>query len=118
MAIATAQILRTMFTNGYDTGAIICRTIEEAREVERLLIPHINVEQLPENLENMTFTKGIMVLPIHMTKGLEFDGVIIWNPDENSYRDIDADAKLLYVAITRAMHELFIVYTGILSKLL
>jgi DNA helicase-2/ATP-dependent DNA helicase PcrA len=73
---------------------------------------------LPENLENMTFMNGIMVLPIHMTKGLEFDCVIIWNPDENSYRDDDGDAKLLYVAITRAMHELHIVYMGHLSKLL
>ncbi|NLL00596.1 MAG: ATP-binding domain-containing protein [Clostridiales bacterium] len=53
-----------------------------------------------------------------MTKGLEFDGVIIWNPDENSYRDNDADAKLMYVAITRAMHELYIIYKGNLSRLL
>lgn len=66
----------------------------------------------------MNFTNGIMILPIHMTKGLEFDSVILWNPDCNSYEATDADAKLLYVAITRALHELHIVYKGELAKLL
>ena len=116
--MATVETVKEILENDYDTTAIICRTIDEARRVERLLTPHIAVMPLPENLENMTFMNGIMVLPIHMTKGLEFDCVIIWNPDENSYRDDDGDAKLLYVAITRAMHELHIVYMGHLSKLL
>jgi len=53
-----------------------------------------------------------------MTKGLEFDSVILWNPDCNSYEATDADAKLLYVAITRALHELHMVYEGELAKLL
>ncbi len=118
MVMATVQIVEEILENDYDTVAIICRTIDEARRVERLLMSHITVMSLPENLENMTFMNGIMVLPIHMTKGLEFDGVIIWNPDENNYRENDADAKLLYVAITRAMHELYIIYTGNLSRLL
>lgn len=116
--MATVETVKKILENDYDTTAIICRTIDEARRVERLLTPHIAVMPLPENLESMTFMNGIMVLPIHMTKGLEFDCVIIWNPDENSYRDDDGDAKLLYVAITRAMHELHIVYMGHLSKLL
>ena len=118
MAMAVAKIVESILSNGYDTTAIICRTIEEARRVERLLTPHITVTQLPDNLEDMTFMNGVMVLPIHMTKGLEFDGVIIWNPDEDSYRADDGDAKLLYVAITRAMHELYIVFTGKLTRLL
>ncbi len=118
MVTKAVRILEEVLKNGYDTVAIICRTIEEARRVEQLLMPHITVEQLPENMEDMTFINGIMVLPIHMTKGLEFDGVILWNPDEERYRDNDADAKLLYVAITRAMHELYILYKGTLTRLL
>jgi len=53
-----------------------------------------------------------------MTKGLEFDAVILWNPDERSYHTNDEDAKLMYVAITRAMHELHIIYRDELSGLL
>ncbi len=118
MVPAAVRILEEVLKNGYDTVAVICRTIEEARKVQELLKPYIKIEQLPENMEEMTFMNGIMVLPIHMTKGLEFDGVLIWNPDENNYRAEDADAKLLYVAITRAMHELYIIYRGRLTKLL
>ena len=69
-------------------------------------------------MENMAFTNGVMVLPIYMTKGLEFDAVLVWNPDEVSYLASNGDAKLLYVAITRALHELHIIYQGNLSKLL
>ena len=75
-------------------------------------------EGLEEAFENVTFTKGLMVLPIYMTKGLEFDSVILWNPDEESYPLNDADAKLLYVAVTRALHELYIIYREKLSDLL
>ena len=118
MVSRTVRILHGILEGGYDTVAIICRTVEETRRVEQLLKPHIEVELIPEDIEEMTFMNGIMILPIHMTKGLEFDAVVIWNPDEDSYRAEDADAKLLYVAATRAMHELYIVYQGNLSKLL
>ncbi len=43
--------------------------------------------------------------------------VILWNPDEKSYGENDAEAKLLYVAVTRALHELHIVYGESLSVL-
>lgn len=60
----------------------------------------------------------VTVLPLALTKGLEFDAVILYNPNEDCYADCDRDAKLLYVAVTRALHELHIVYTGELCKLL
>ena len=60
----------------------------------------------------------VTVLPLALTKGLEFDAVIMYNPNEERYADCDRDAKLLYVAVTRALHELHIVYTGELCKLL
>lgn len=75
-------------------------------------------ELIEEEFENVVFTKGVMVLPIYMTKGLEFDTVILWNPDDESYTVNDADAKLIYVAVTRALHELHILYKGKLSGLL
>jgi DNA helicase-2/ATP-dependent DNA helicase PcrA len=103
---------------GYDTIAVICRTVEETMKVKELLKTHVVIEHQEDDMENLSFTNGVMVLPIHMTKGLEFDAVILWNPDENNYRTSDEEAKLLYVAVTRALHELHIVYEGTLSGLL
>ena len=54
------------------------------------------------------FTQGIMVLPIRMVKGLEFDTVILWNPDMKHGLERPDTAKLLYVAATRALHELYV----------
>jgi DNA helicase-2/ATP-dependent DNA helicase PcrA len=103
---------------GYDTIAIICRSVEETLKVKELLKPYVELQHLEDNIEEMTFMNGVMVLPIYMTKGLEFDAVILWNPDEDNYQEGDEDAKLLYVAITRALHELHVIYQGKLSGLL
>lgn len=118
MVLDTAEIIKNIQKAGYDTIAVICRTTEEMVKVGNLLKQYIAIEKFTEDIENMTFQNGVMVLPINMTKGLEFDAVIIWNPDENSYPVNDGDAKLLYVAITRALHELHIIYQGNLSGLL
>ncbi len=118
MTAKTVELIHSIRENGYDTVAIICRTIEETVKVKELLKSHVELEHLEGEIEEMSFTSGNMVLPIHMTKGLEFDAVILWNPDERSYRTNDEDAKLMYVAITRAMHELHIVYQNEISGLL
>ncbi|WP_084453396.1 ATP-binding domain-containing protein [Alicyclobacillus pomorum] len=58
--------------------------------------------------QDTTYHGGISVAPVHLTKGLEFDGVIISGVSEDNYRRQSLDAKLLYVACTRAMHKLCI----------
>lgn len=93
---------------GYDTTAIICRNETEAAKVRAWL---------GQNEEGENFEKGVMVLPIQLTKGLEFDAVILMNPSKEAYRETEADAKLLYVAVTRALHELHVVYEEELSML-
>ena len=60
------------------------------------------------NGESENFSKGTMVLPIRYVKGLEFDTVILWNPDMKQGLEQPETAKLLYVACTRALHELHI----------
>ena len=82
----------------YETIAVICKTEEEAGKVKQLL----GIEQ------EDTFHNGVMVLSVAGTKGLEFDAVVLWKPDSDTYGNNPKDAKLLYVAITRALHELHI----------
>jgi DNA helicase-2/ATP-dependent DNA helicase PcrA len=54
---------------------------------------------------------GISVLPVYLTKGLEFDAVLIVDVDPLHYEQSFQDAKLLYVGCTRALHELWLFYT-------
>lgn len=44
-----------------------------------------------------------------MSKGLEFDEVIILNVNHDNYKT-EYDRSLLYIAVTRCMHQLTIMY--------
>ena len=59
-----------------------------------------------------------MVLPIEYSKGLEFDAVLLFNASEENYPSEDGFARLLYVAATRALHELVVLYSGKLTDLI
>lgn len=97
---------------GFETIAVVCRTDEDAVHVRELL-------GIPAE-ESASFHNGVMVLPVMLTKGLEFDAVILWKPDEEHYGQNPREAKLLYVAITRALHELHLLccapVTGLLEQ--
>lgn len=112
------ELIEQWKEKGYDTTAIICSDMEEARQVTKKLSLLTKIEPLPEFAEEVKFVNGTMVLPIHLTKGLEFDTVLLWNPTSEKYPMTDRNAKRLYVAITRALHECHIVYCESLSKLL
>lgn len=105
MAERIAELLPEILERGYTTAAVICRNEQESKKV-RALLADIGTNTASE--ECNTFLKGVMVLPIQMVKGLEFDTVFLWNPDiANGMKKPDT-AKLLYVACTRALHELYV----------
>ena len=52
------------------------------------------------------------MLPLHLSKGLEFDAVVLEGAGSGNYGDSPWDAKLLYVGCTRALHELWVLHDG------
>jgi DNA helicase-2/ATP-dependent DNA helicase PcrA len=62
------------------------------------------------------FTNGITITSVQMSKGLEFDEVIIPNVNLQTYNS-EHDRNLLYIACTRAMHKLTLSYTEQVSPL-
>ena len=105
---------------GYKTIAIISKTnllscyINDDLSFKGTIIPNISL--------NDDMTSGefdVCTISNQLAKGLEFDAVIINNANEQIYSSKSSlDMKLLYVAITRALHELDIVYTGELTNVL
>ncbi len=73
---------------------------------------------MESDLEKAVFGNGVMVLPVEYTKGLEFDTVLILDPTRAEYPVDDGHAKLLYVAATRALHELCVLHTKDLTGLI
>ncbi|MBO5069815.1 MAG: AAA family ATPase, partial [Roseburia sp.] len=111
-----AEICREWQQKGLGTIAVICRNTESARKTAGELGQLVEV--MESNLETAEFGNGIMVLPVEFTKGLEFDAVLILDPTREEYPVDDGHAKLLYVAATRALHELCVLHTGDLTGLI
>ena len=59
----------------------------------------------------------VLIIPVHMAKGLEFDAVLVYGTDQKNYQNAD-DKRLMYIACTRALHKLSLYYTGDISKFL
>ncbi len=91
---------------GFRSIALICKT--EANSI-RLYdkIKHKLDLSLIKN-ESISELQGLFIIPVYMSKGLEFDGVLICDADSQNYHDED-DKNLLYVACTRALHKLSLI---------
>ncbi|TCP21345.1 Rep family ATP-dependent DNA helicase [Scopulibacillus darangshiensis] len=61
---------------------------------------------------------GLSIMPVYLTKGLEFDAVLLIDVDADHYEQTERDAKLLYVGCTRALHDLWLFYSSEPSPLL
>ena len=93
--------------NGHQSVALICKTTAEAKNIQQALLEHSIPVQLLTEDESIN-QQVLLVVPSHLAKGLEFDAVIVAAFDVPFF-DTKIDRKLLYVALTRAMHELYLV---------
>lgn len=87
----------------YKTIAVITKTQDEANNLYIALKDKIDINLINKN--NLNYDNNINILPSYLSKGLEFDSVIIVDSfDKESIMDL----KLLYVSMTRALHKLLI----------
>lgn len=104
--------------NGKSSIGIITKSLEEGKKLEKILKKN--------KLKNISLVKGnekennddIVIIPSYLTKGLEFDATIIYNPSKENYRDTLLDQRLLYVSLTRALHYEYIIEIDTLSSLI
>ena len=101
--------------NGLKNIALICKTVEDCEKLKKELdIDEIHVISDSDS----EYAGGISIVPSYLSKGLEFDSVIITDADVNNYSKSEVDTKLLYVCITRAMSILDIYHVEPLTELL
>ena len=112
----TVEQVKHWKKEGLETIAIVCRDEKEAEKIKKKLGKKLSVTG--DDLENTEFGSGVMILPVAYTKGLEFDAVLLFDPSREKYPSDDAHVKLLYVAATRALHELAVLYKDILTGLI
>ena len=106
--------MNELIAEGMVSIAVICKTAHEASGIYSKLLPEHDVRLV--EADSITFHHGLVVLPIYLAKGLEFDAVIIHDASAETY-GAETDRKLLYTACTRALHSLTLYYSGELSPL-
>lgn len=100
---------------GYQSIGLICKTEKNALSLFTSLKDRVDV-QIIKN-ESTADLQGVFIIPVYMSKGLEFDAVLICDTDSTNYHSED-DKKLLYIASTRALHRLNFFCNGEVSSLL
>ncbi len=92
---------------GFKSIALICKTTDECLKVKKDLDKNKKIQAYLLKGEDERYEAGVVIVPSYLAKGLEFDAVLILNLDEK-YLDHELDIKLLYVAMTRPMHRLYV----------
>ncbi|MCR8657393.1 RNA polymerase recycling motor HelD [Paenibacillus endoradicis] len=98
-----------MRSHGYNNIAIICKSAEESKNAYEALS---NIEDI-KLIKNGSpeYEQGVVIIPSYLSKGIEFEAVIIYDASELIYGD-ESLRRVFYTACTRAMHDLQIYCVG------
>ncbi|MFZ5968017.1 MAG: RNA polymerase recycling motor HelD [Bacillota bacterium] len=111
------QQIEQLEKESFSSIAVICKDLKGAEEAFSQLKEKIDHMHLLTD-ESSDYHGGVVVIPSYLAKGLEFDGVIIWDANQVNYTEEPLEIKLLYICATRALHHLTICYQGELSPIL
>jgi DNA helicase-2/ATP-dependent DNA helicase PcrA len=117
LAAKIAACVQDMRERKMASIAVIGRTEAECRKLHEALTA-LGLEPELITPQQTSYRGGLSVIPAYLVKGLEFDAVIVADASRTAYGLSPRDAKLLYVACTRALHELLLLHTGDPSPLL
>ncbi|MCA1745655.1 MAG: ATP-binding domain-containing protein, partial [Bacteroidales bacterium] len=102
--------------SGDNTLGIICKSQKQADALYALLRPD-NKDVYVLTSESVAFLNGIVITTAYLAKGLEFDRVLVVHVTDKNYHN-EVDRSMLYVACTRAMHQLKVSFVKKPSPLL
>lgn len=98
--------------------AIVTKTVDASKQLFKRLKKDVP-DLVLLSAKDQEYPGGISVVPAFLTKGLQFDCVLIVDVNDELYQANEEDAKLLYVAMTRPVHRLTLfVADGKLTPLL
>lgn len=101
------KLVEAFQNSGYHSMGIICKTQEQA------VVVHAELKSTRAQLltpESTVYKQGIVITTVHLSKGLEFDEVVIPFVSGGNY-NTGVDRSMLYIACTRAMHRLTLTFS-------
>jgi DNA helicase IV len=94
---------------------VLCRSPLTARK----LTADLQLRELPVRIvfDGRFLARGVQVSTVDEVKGLEFDFVVVPDVDARRYPDDERARRTLYVAVTRARHQVLLACVGPRSPL-
>jgi DNA helicase-2/ATP-dependent DNA helicase PcrA len=111
---AVQRLVAAFQRGGQQSLGVICKTQRQAAQVQQVL-QGPGVQLL--TAESTAFKEGVIITTAYLAKGLEFDEVIVPFASAATYKT-EVDQGMLYVACTRAMHQLTLTYTQAITPFL
>ena len=111
------KTIKSLQKQGFKKIAVVHKDLRKSVSLHERLVKQFSSIQLVTN-SNQIVNKDVIIIPSFLTKGLEFDAVIIPNASERNYGENELDAKLLFVSLTRAQHYVKLFYHQELTALL
>ena len=112
------EFITGVVNDGSSTVAVLTRTAKRARSLleaiaDRIPVPAICVADRQDD-------RGapVVIMPAYLAKGIEFDAVVVVDVDAATYAHTQHDAAILYVAMTRALNHLMVIWNGVPSWLI
>ncbi|MEH7384470.1 RNA polymerase recycling motor HelD [Bacillus sp. JJ1521] len=114
---ALTEVIKKLYIEKMKTIAIIGKTNTECQKLAKIFKKYsdLPVQLLKENEE--INKEEVVIVSSHLSKGLEFDAVIIYSNEEKFYQN-EIDIKLLYVSMTRPLHRLHFFGTDVTNFML
>ena len=101
-----------------NTIAIMAKSPNACKQLYRQLQKTWGAELSLIEKESDSYNSPIIILPVHLAKGLEFDAAIIADAESTCYNTGPTDRALLYVALTRPLHQLAYLHAGDITPFL
>lgn len=95
--------------NGYRSIAIICKSAEESLKAFKSLSVIEGIKHIKSGA--IEYEQGVVVIPSYLSKGIEFDAVLIYDASAEVYRE-ESLRRIFYTSCTRAMHYLQLFSVG------
>lgn len=107
--------IEALRSDGYNSIAIICKSAEESKRAFEALSTIEGIKLIKNG--SPEYEQGVVIIPSYLSKGIEFEAVIIYDASEQIYGD-ESLRRVFYTACTRAMHNLQLYSVGEPSPLL
>ncbi|WP_305767305.1 HelD family protein [Candidatus Epulonipiscium viviparus] len=101
------------YRHEFNKIAIICKDKNSVLALQETVGKKLNAQFITK--DDILLKNHVLVMPTYMVKGLEYDAVVIYDASVQNYQSI-FDKQLLYIACSRALHRLDVLYLGKLTK--